>query len=176
MSDFIHEQGPAFLAHLLRRVSDDLVKAAEQWYPEVGVSAPPRTTSTLLVLDDGGPLGVTEIASRLRQSHPLVIVWIRQLDALGFVETRSDPKDGRRSVVRLTRQGRAEVRRVRRALEVMGKVSQQLMDETGTDVLPALCRMDESARRRPVVDRLRAVAPRVERVGQVPGVERAATS
>ncbi len=74
--DFIRRQGPAYLAHLLRRLSDELVRGADAWYPEVGVTVPPRTTSTLLALDEHGPLGVTEISTLLRQSHPLVINWI----------------------------------------------------------------------------------------------------
>src|SRR5690242_12562275 len=62
-NDFIRRQGPAFLAHLLRRLSDELVRGADDWYPQVGVAAPPRTASTLLALDERGPLGVTEISA-----------------------------------------------------------------------------------------------------------------
>ena len=40
--DFIQRQGPAYLAHLLRRLSDELVRGADAWYPEVGVTAPCR--------------------------------------------------------------------------------------------------------------------------------------
>src|SRR5580692_6042293 len=86
--DFIRSQGPAFLAHLLRRLSDELVRGADEWSPEVGVTAPPRTTSTLLVLDEHGPLGVTEISALLRQSHPLVITWIKQLQDGSLIKTR----------------------------------------------------------------------------------------
>ena len=85
MDDFIARQGPAFLAHLLRRLSDELIQGAALWYPTVGVTAPPRTISTLIALDDLGPLGVTELATLLRQSHPLVITWIRELTSLSFV-------------------------------------------------------------------------------------------
>jgi DNA-binding MarR family transcriptional regulator len=166
MDDFIHQQGPAFLAHLLRRVSDELVRAGSQWYPEVGVTVLPRTTSTLLVLDDHGPLGVTEIALLLRQSHPMVITWIKQLGALGFVETRSDPKDGRRSVIALTDEGRSQIQRLRRALVIMSQASQRLMGEGNADVFKALVLMDEAIQRKPFVDRLRkeAAAPAARRL------------
>ena len=154
-SDFIQGQGPAFLAHLLRRLADELVRGGSLWYPERGVTAPPRTTSTLIALDEHGPLGVTQIASLLRQSHPLVIGWIRQLSALAFVEARSDPKDGRRSVIGLTNEGRSEVRRLRQALVMMELASQQLMDEAAADLFGALWRMDKAIRRKPFLDRLR---------------------
>jgi len=156
MDDFIHKQSPAFLAHMLRRISDELVRAGSQWYPEVGVTAPARTTSTLLVLDDRGPLAVTEIALLLRQSHPLVIGWIKQLAALGFVETRSDREDGRRSIIALTGEGQSEVQRLRRALVTMEEASQRLMDEASVDVFQALVAMDQAMRRKSFLDCLRS--------------------
>ena len=154
-ADFVKAQGAAYLAHILRRLADELVRDGSKWYPEVGVSAPPRTTSTLLALDERGPLGVTEIASLLRQSHPLVIDWCRQLASLGFIATSSDPRDGRRSIVELTEEGRREVTRLRRALSVMEKASQGLINEGAPDLFEALWRMEGALRDRRFVDRLR---------------------
>jgi DNA-binding MarR family transcriptional regulator len=152
--DFIAKQGPAFLAHLLRRLSDELVQGAALWYPTVGVTAPPRTISTLLALDDLGPLGVTELASLLRQSHPLVITWIRELTSLSFVAAKADPQDRRRSLITLTAQGRTQVDRVRAALVVMERASMQLLDEGGAGLLGALWRMENACRDRPFAELL----------------------
>jgi len=126
MDDFIQRQGPAYLAHILRRLADELVRGAAEWYPEAGVSAPPRTTSTLLALEEHGPLGLTELAVLLRQSHPLVIDWRRQLLELGLVESQSDPEDGRRAILSLTPAGRREVRRLRLASAMILKASPNL--------------------------------------------------
>lgn len=158
MTDFVQQQGPAFLAHALRRLADELVRGGAVWYPEAGVTAPPRTTSTLIALDDRGPLGVTEIAGMLRQSHPLVIDWIKQLTSLGLVESGSDPRDRRRSVIQLTKEGRTEVRRLRRALVIMEEASRNLMDEVSPNMIEALWRMDEALRCKPFADRLREEA------------------
>jgi DNA-binding MarR family transcriptional regulator len=157
MDDFIRQKGPAFLAHLLRRVSDELVRGATEWYPEAGVDAPPRTTSTLLALDEHGPLGVTEIAGLLRQSHPLVISWIRQLDAAGLIRSRADAKDGRRTVIALTARGSGEVERLRKALVSMEAASRRLMDEAGPGLFEALARMDDACREAPFATQLRAI-------------------
>ena len=153
--DFIRRQGPAYLAHLLRRLSDELVRGAEAWYPEVGVTAPPRTTSTLLALDERGPLGVVELAKLLRQSHPLVITWVKQLQEHGFIKTRTDTADRRRTVVVLTAKGVAEVRRLRKALKRMAETSQALMDEAASGVYDALWRMEQACRHVAFADRLR---------------------
>lgn len=157
--DFIHGQGPAYLAHLLRRLSDELVRGADAWYPEVGVTAPPRTTSTLLALDEHGSLGVTEISTLLRQSHPLVINWIKQLQGHGFVRTRVDKGDRRRTVVALTAKGVAETRHLRKALARMGETSQALMDEAAPGLFDALWGMEQACRRESFADRLRGRPP-----------------
>jgi DNA-binding MarR family transcriptional regulator len=157
--DFIRRQGPAFLAHLLRRISDELVRGADEWSPEVGVTAPPRTTSTLLALAEHGPLGVTELSALLRQSHPLVITWIKQLQDHGLIKTRTDTADRRRTVIALTPKGVAEVQRIRKALTRMGETSQALMDEAAPGLFEALWRMEQACRREPFADRLRGSSP-----------------
>lgn len=155
MSDFIQQQGPAFLAHLLRRLADELVQGAAEWYPTVGVNAPPRTISTLLALDEQGPLGVTELAGMLRQSHPLVIVWIRELKRLSLVKSRSDPADRRRTVISLTTKGRNEVASVRKALRVMGRASAELLELAGPDAWRTLWSMEHHGRELSFLQRLR---------------------
>jgi len=155
MQDFIEQQGPAFLAHLLRRLADELVNGAGSWYPTAGVTAPPRTISTLLALQDHGPLGVTELATMLRQSHPLVIVWIKELTALSLIASKAHPGDGRKTMIQLTAKGKKEVGKVRDALMAMEKASQVLMDQGGADVWASLWRMEKACRETPFAERLR---------------------
>jgi DNA-binding MarR family transcriptional regulator len=154
MNDFIHQQGPAFLAHLLRRLADELVQGAADWYPTVGVTAPPRTISTLLALDDRGPLGVTELADLLQQSHPLVIVWIKELSRLSLVTSKTDPNDGRRTVVSLTHKGRKELVNVRKALVTMERASVELLDLAGKNTWQALWAMELGRREQSFLQRL----------------------
>jgi DNA-binding MarR family transcriptional regulator len=158
MADFIQQQGAAFLAHLLRRLSDELVRGGSEWYPEVGVTAAPRTTSTLLALAEQGPLGVTEIADILRQSHPLVITWLRQLKADGFIRPQADSKDKRRTVVALTAKGISEVTRLRKALRTMRVASQRLMDDAAPGLMDALWQMEQACRVTPFAQQLRKQA------------------
>ena len=154
MADFIHEQGLGFLAHLLRRLSDEFVAGATAWYPKAGVTAPPRTASTLLLLREGGPKSVTDISGTLRQSHPLVITWVRQLAQLGFVETSADPTDGRRTVVALTEEGEAEALRMAKALEVLGQAYSRLLKEVDADIYDALWRLEAACREESFTSRI----------------------
>jgi DNA-binding MarR family transcriptional regulator len=145
--DFIRGQGLPFLAHLLRRISDLMVSEAGDWEDEeLGVRAPPRTASTMLLLAEQGPQSVTQIAEKLRQSHPLVISWLRQLEKLAFVKSSTDPADARRTLVALTPTGRAEARRMAEGSEKIGRAYAKLLREADADVHEALWRVHDLLR------------------------------
>ncbi len=160
MDNFIAQLGLPFLAHMLRRMSDILVAGAGKWESEIGIRAQPRTASTLQLLARNGRQSVTDIAARLRQSHPLVITWIRHLETGGFVRTSPDPSDGRRTFVSLTAEGRREAERMRRASDVIGCVYRELLNEVGVELFDALVALEAACERRSVLERLRAEARR----------------
>jgi DNA-binding MarR family transcriptional regulator len=92
----------------------------------------------LLLLDEKGPLGIMEIALRLRLSHPLIIRLTSALSAAGYVRLNSDPEDGRRKVVSITPAGRREVAKIHEINRIIEAAFQRLFDESGVDLLAAL--------------------------------------
>ncbi|MFV3129123.1 MarR family winged helix-turn-helix transcriptional regulator [Niveispirillum sp. KHB5.9] len=155
-ADFIQSLGPAFLAHLLRRVSDQLVEADQQWHAEAGVLNPPRTSSTLLALDAKGPMSVTQLAGLLRQSHQLVMQWIDALRAAGLVETIRDPKDARRLIVSLTDAGRDQMPALRRTIAAVEQATQAMLAEIAPGLFENLWGLERALRNAPFVDQIRA--------------------
>jgi MarR family transcriptional regulator, organic hydroperoxide resistance regulator len=153
--DFIRAQGLPFLAHVLRRISDRMVAEAGAFEAGLGVVAPPRTASTMLLLLTRGPQAVTEIADRLRQSHPLVINWIGQLRALGLVTKSADPKDRRRSLVALTEAGVAEAKRMAALSPLIGAAYAAVLAEAEADLFDALWRVHDLIERGRLADALR---------------------
>ena len=153
--DFVRTQGLPFLAHLLRRISDRMVADAGAFEAELGILAPPRTASTMLLLRLHGPQTVTGIADQLRQSHPLVISWIKQLRALGFVTRSTDPKDRRRTVVRLTKAGEEEADRMAAASPLIGKAYDAVMAEADAQLFDALWRLHDLLIRGRLAEELR---------------------
>jgi DNA-binding MarR family transcriptional regulator len=65
--------------------------------------------SVLSRLDKDGPASVTELAAAERVRQQSAGATVAALADRGLVERRSDPNDGRRTVVSLTRAGRASV-------------------------------------------------------------------
>jgi DNA-binding MarR family transcriptional regulator len=74
----------------------------------------PAGIRILSLLDELGPLGVTALAEADRSSQPTVSGAVGQLVELGWVAKEPDPHDARRSVVRLTPQGRRRLGEARR--------------------------------------------------------------
>lgn len=154
MTDFIEDEGLSFLAHLMRRLSDEFVRGCAEWYPTAGMISPPRCASTLHALDRFGPLGITDIAREISQSHPLAIRWVRQLMALELVETKTDTSDKRRTIVTLTAAGEAEMTRSRLADAVIEQAYRNLMREADAPVFEALWRIERACRAKPFEERL----------------------
>ena len=152
--DFIKQQGLSYLAHLLRRVSDELVAGVEIWSAGSGLQSPTRTRSTLMALSAHGTLSITEIAALIRQTHPAVITWARHLSEAGMVVQERDANDGRRTLIRLTDQGEKEVERLRKADNLIAAAYRDLMEEADADVFESLWRIEEACRRKSMQQRL----------------------
>ena len=76
--------------------------------------AQPSGIRILSLLDELGPQGVTALAEVDRSSQPTVSGAVRQLEEQGLVARTADPTDARRSLVRLTREGRRRLAAARR--------------------------------------------------------------
>lgn len=142
--DFVKAQGLPLLAHRLRRLSELFLDGYGDWLPDVGVTAPPRALSLLRLLDEEGPLGITFIADRLRLTHPLIIALVAALEEDGLVEIARDPGDGRRRMVGLSAEGRAQASAARQALAVMADAYRDLAAETGIDLMDAVERIERA--------------------------------
>ena len=70
----------------------------------------PVGVRVLSLLDEFGALSVTELAEIDRCSQPTMSGTVNTLLGNGWVTKESDPQDARRSVVRLTADGAAELR------------------------------------------------------------------
>jgi len=99
----------------LTRLSSDLTVYAARLVRLVRrESATTAGTRVLSILDEAGPLSVTALAQADRCSQPTMTGQVNQLVELGWVAKEPHPDDARSSLVGLTPDGRAELRRIRR--------------------------------------------------------------
>lgn len=154
--DFVRSLGRAFLAHRLRRVSELILEGSAEALRDFGVAAPTRAGSTLLLLRAHGPTGITEIAFRLRLSHPLIIRLTDALVGEGLVRAQADPEDQRRRLVALTPKGEAEAARLEAFSQALARAFERMFAESGADLFAAIERFEAVAEARPIADRIAA--------------------
>jgi DNA-binding MarR family transcriptional regulator len=152
--DFISSLGLAFTAHRLRRLADTFVEATGHWLAAKGLVAPPRSISTLRLLLEQERLSITEIATRLRLSHPFIIRMVSDLERLDLVEVARDRRDARRRLVHLTRKGRAEARALSRTAKPLADAYASLSADAGVDLSSVLTALEQAHRTRSLFDRL----------------------
>ncbi|HEY8005034.1 MAG TPA: MarR family transcriptional regulator, partial [Phenylobacterium sp.] len=141
-------------ANRMRRMSDAFVDACGDWLAAQGLTAPPRSASTLRLLAEGAPLSVTQIAARIRLSHPFVVRMVASLEHIGLVAVSPDAADGRRRMVALTRKGREEAAILNRAGPSMAAAYAELFADAGVDLFAALEAVEAAHRRRSLAQRL----------------------
>ena len=154
--DFVRALGLPFMAHRLRRLSELILEASSAVLCGAGLEGPARAGSTLLLLRENGPTSITEIAYRLRLSHPLIIKLAAALAAAGLVRDESDPADSRRRLIALTKKGEAEAVRIEHVSAALGRTFTAMFAEAGADLYAALERFELAAEARPIAARLEA--------------------
>ena len=156
--DFVQGLGLPFLAHRLRRLAELIVEGTRSTMPKFQLEAPARSASTLLLLREFGPMGITEIGFRLRLSHPMIIKLARALEAAGLVEDKRDPQDQRRRLVALTPAGREQADRAVNFNAVLAMAFEDIFAEAGADLLAAVEGFEAAAGRRSIAARIEAAA------------------
>lgn len=161
--DYIESLGLPVLAHRLRRLSELIVESVTTTIPGFQFEGPARSASSLLLLREHGPMGVTEIGYRLRLSHPMIIKLTRALAAAGLVHDLADPADQRRRLIALTAKGRRQADRAEAFGAVLAETFNEMFKEANIDLLAAVEGFEAAAERRPIGARIRATAERLEK-------------
>jgi DNA-binding MarR family transcriptional regulator len=152
--DFVQSLGLPFMAHRLRRLSELIIEQSSEALRRAGLAGPARAGSTLLLLRENGPTGITEIAYRLRLSHPLIIKLVARLEQAELVYDEKDPADSRRRLIALTDKGVREAERIDAFSQALGRVFAAMFAEADADLFAALERFEASAEAEPIAARL----------------------
>ncbi|SRR5581483_1200197 len=90
-----------------------ITRMARRLRQESGVDLGPSQVAALATVERHGPLSPSELAERERIKRPTATRIVGHLEAAGLVERVRDPADGRASILSVTAEGRALLRRLR---------------------------------------------------------------
>lgn len=160
--DFIVALGLPFIAHRLRRLFEAVVDATARYQKELGFEGPIQSASMILLLAREEKLGITEVAKRLRLTHPMIVKMVRALAEGGYVKEEGDPKDARRRIVSLTQKGRRQADLFLPFSQLLTAALQEIFRETGSDLYRAVQDFEGALARRDLTQRIHDVADRQE--------------
>jgi retinol-binding protein 3 len=148
--DYIRQLGPVVLDHRFRRLTEILLREAEEIYDAKGLPFRARWASTYTLLHDEGPLAVGQIAERLRLTHAGVIGITDEMAAADIVLAMSDPVDARRRLLELTDRGRAISRELIPLWKKLGDAQRKRFTSAGCDIMKVLEKVEDSLAERPL--------------------------
>jgi DNA-binding MarR family transcriptional regulator len=90
-----------------------VTRMARRLRQEAGADLGPSQTAALATVQRHGPLSPSELAEIERIKRPTATRIVRHLEEAGLVERVRDPEDGRASILSVTAEGRALLRRLR---------------------------------------------------------------
>jgi DNA-binding MarR family transcriptional regulator len=101
-----HEELPA-------RLRLAVVRTARRLRQEAGGELGPATSAALATIERQGPLSPSELADLEGLKRPTVTRILGNLEKAGLVTRVRDPEDGRSSILSITAEGRALLRKLR---------------------------------------------------------------
>ncbi|MEH6410453.1 MAG: MarR family transcriptional regulator [Hyphomonas sp.] len=155
--DFIdrHMLGSAFIAFQLERLTELIVTQGNDMLDAAGITFPSRAVSTVLYIGEHQPTSTADIARALGQAHQVATQRVDILIRLGIVERVDDPDDGRRKLLRLTRQGKNQFQILTLRLAKAGQAFEALFDEIGCDLPAVIQRATDSLLNAPLLSRMK---------------------
>jgi len=136
--DYIRQLGALVLDHRFRRMTEALLRTADEVYASRSVAFRARWASTFTILRDEGPTPVGEIAERLRLTHPGVIGITDEMIEAGIVAATRDRGDARRRILALTAKGRQMIPELSSIWEAMSSVQARRFRQAGCDIVKVL--------------------------------------
>ncbi|MGH7693440.1 MAG: S41 family peptidase [Gemmatimonadaceae bacterium] len=162
--DYVRQLGALVLDHRFRRLTESFLRAGEECYATLDLSFRARWASTYLLLEESGPLGITEIADALKLTHPAVIAITDEMRDAGILSSARDREDARRRAVALTTKGRNLSKKLHELWAAMAQTQRRRFADAGCDIVAVLDAVDESLVSQPLVadilSRVRGAGPR----------------
>ncbi len=148
--DYVRQLGVLVLDHRFRRMTDTLLRTADELYEARGLPFRARWTSTYQLLFAEGPLGITDLAERLRLTHPAIIGITDAMREEGLVSEARDRNDARRRMVALTTRARQLDADLRTLWKALADVQQERFAAAGVDIVAVLDAVEDEMTKRPL--------------------------
>ena len=151
-ADLVTAYGSAGVGARLRRLSERIDREARAVYKHAGMDFEQRWVGVLILLMERRAVTVGELAEALGITQPSVSQTLRSLQDAKFVSARTDPRDPRRRIQRLTEAGLQLVEKARPVWEALMEAARDL-DREGIDIVTPLAQIERELDKKSLCDR-----------------------
>lgn len=130
------------LASRLKRLSEHLYDTVDQIYRDLDCEMQSRWFPVIFLLNQNSPMGITEIAEQLAQTHSAISQISRKLEQQQWVESIADPDDSRRRLLTLSEYGIEQVEQLKPIWQAISAGVNQLLLNADVDLLDAISRIE----------------------------------
>ncbi|MCO7227032.1 helix-turn-helix domain-containing GNAT family N-acetyltransferase [Pleionea sp. CnH1-48] len=130
--------GALTLGSRLKKISDQMFDDVDQVYQSQGITLSSRCVAILLLLNENGDAGITQLAEWLEQAHSSVSQMSNKLLKAGYVESKTDPADERRRLLSLTPSGHGFIKQTSSIWEDIEASVEEMLTVTTDDFLESL--------------------------------------
>ncbi len=148
--DYVRHLGALVLDHRFRRLTEHFLRVGEECYAALDLQFRARWASTYLLLEESGPLGITEIADALKLTHPAVIAITDEMREAGILSSARDREDARRRAVALTAKGRSLSKKLHGLWTAMAQTQRRRFTDAGCDIVAVLDVIDDGLTTQPL--------------------------
>ena len=152
--DLIKKLGPLSIASRLKRLAEWLYKDGARIYQEQSLDFKPRWFPLFYLLKEFGEISVTQAAQALGMTHPAINQIAGEMSRGEFLESDSDKKDKRKSILRLTRKGRKALSSLEPVWKDFKSAASDLLGEAGDDFLATVERLEDALKEKGMYERI----------------------
>ena len=127
--DIVKQMGYMALATRLKRISDKMSHSTRLMYKELALDIEPNWYLVLILVRDHPGISVTKIATALGFKHQSVVVMTNKMLQAGYLRTKRDKGDKRKSLLYLTGKARDTLPGLHKIWEVVEQVILELLDQ-----------------------------------------------
>ena len=107
--DFLAELGYLALVMRLKRISDAMIHEGRSLYRELDLDIEPNWFAIFKLINEKGPLTITEIADCLGFSHPSVVAIVNKMIKTGYLDSIKSEEDSRKRILTLSKRAEREL-------------------------------------------------------------------
>jgi DNA-binding MarR family transcriptional regulator len=155
VTDLVKHLGELAFATRLKRLAEWLQADVAKIYRELNVDFEPKWFTMLYALYHNGHMSVIELSNLLGLTHPAIIQFGEQMQRKKLVSFVRDKADARKKLIQLTEKGKNTFEKIEPVLREIEIANRELMQETGTNVLVTVEKMEQLLQKRNMYQRVR---------------------